>query len=162
VAKAQSAKGNNLTLKQEAFCQAYIETGNASEAYRRSYATSSKNEATVWRSAHELLQNPKVAARVREIASLHAQRHEITVDSLTEMLRESYDLAKEVQSPAAAVAAVNALGKLHGLIVERKQVKGEHNHQHHHEHEAVSETAQWIEGVLGNGTGRAPQKPLPN
>jgi len=28
----------SLTIKQEAFCQAYIETGNASEAYRTAYA----------------------------------------------------------------------------------------------------------------------------
>lgn len=59
---------SELTPKQEAFCLAYVETGNASAAYRRSYdvAADSKPE-TVWQSASRLLSDPKVAARVEEM-----------------------------------------------------------------------------------------------
>lgn len=59
---------SDLTAKQEAFCLAYVETGNASEAYRRAYdvASDSKPE-TVWQSSSRLLADPKVAARVDEI-----------------------------------------------------------------------------------------------
>ncbi|MHA0947931.1 terminase small subunit [Enterobacter ludwigii] len=35
-----------LTIKQEAFCQAYIETGNASEAYRRGYLFPSQSPSS--------------------------------------------------------------------------------------------------------------------
>ena len=36
----------SLTPKQEAFCLAYMETGNASEAYRRAYDADNMKPAT--------------------------------------------------------------------------------------------------------------------
>ena len=57
----------DLTPKQEAFAQAYIETGNASEAYRRSYNASNMKEETVWRKAKEVMDNGKVTARLHEL-----------------------------------------------------------------------------------------------
>src|SRR5262249_20013414 len=56
-----------LTAKQEAFILAYLETGNASEAYRRAYNASGMNAATINREAHSLLEHPKVAPRIREL-----------------------------------------------------------------------------------------------
>ena len=35
-----------LTEKQEAFCRAFVETGNASEAYRRSYDAKNMGQNT--------------------------------------------------------------------------------------------------------------------
>jgi phage terminase small subunit len=69
----------SLTVKQEKFCQKYIETGNASEAYRFAY-DSRGTDKTVWESASKLLADPKVAARVAELQAHHLKRHEITVD----------------------------------------------------------------------------------
>ena len=144
---------NKLTIKQEKFCQVYIETGNASEAYRRAYDASGMKPNTVEKRACELLKNGKVAGRVRELASAHAQRHEITIDKLTEMLVHAYKLAmkKEVASPSAAVSATLGLGKLHQLIVEKKQIAGDINHKHTH-HLEPSETDAWINKVLGSET----------
>lgn len=56
-----------LTPKQESFCLAYLETGNASEAYRRVYATTRVKPETINRSAKELIDNPKIAARLAEL-----------------------------------------------------------------------------------------------
>jgi phage terminase small subunit len=57
-----------LTPKQEAFVLAYIETGNASEAYRRAYpASKSWKPEVVHVKASELLSNGKVVVRVDEI-----------------------------------------------------------------------------------------------
>lgn len=56
-----------LTPKQESFCLAYLETGNASEAYRRVYATGKIKPETINRSAKELIDNPKIAARLAEL-----------------------------------------------------------------------------------------------
>lgn len=56
-----------LTVKQEKFCQAYMELGCASNAYRRAYDASKMKPATVNRKAKELLDNGKVAARVKEL-----------------------------------------------------------------------------------------------
>ena len=58
---------DKLTPKQEVFILAYLETGNASEAYRRAYNALGMNAATVNREAHSLLEHPKVAPRLKEL-----------------------------------------------------------------------------------------------
>ena len=60
--------GTDLTPKQEAFSLVFVEIGNASEAYRRSYNVGKDTKPeTVWRKACEVLANGKVAARVAEL-----------------------------------------------------------------------------------------------
>ena len=54
-----------LTKKQEDFCNYYMETGNASEAYRRAYSYDNMKDSTINRQAHELLKNPNITARVK-------------------------------------------------------------------------------------------------
>ena len=76
----------DLTPKQDAFALAFIETGNASEAYRQSYDASAMNDNTVGKAAHELLKNPKVAARIEELRAEHRERHKVTVDRIVEEL----------------------------------------------------------------------------
>lgn len=56
-----------LTVKQEKFCQAYIETGNANEAYRRAYSTARMKPTTVNKRAHELLRNRVVTGRLLQL-----------------------------------------------------------------------------------------------
>ena len=55
-----------LTPKQRAFCYKYIETGNASLAYREIYDCSKSKPLTISRKAKELLDNGKIAAVVDE------------------------------------------------------------------------------------------------
>lgn len=113
---------DKLTIKQEAFAAAYVETSNASEAYRRAYDVNPDCKPnTVEKRACELLKNGKVAGRVDELRQRALLRHDITIDSLTEMLRQDRDLAHQTMSPAAAVSAVMGIAKLHGLIVEKRQ-----------------------------------------
>lgn len=56
-----------LTPKMEAFCLAYLKSGNASEAYRQSYNAENMKPETVNRTAKELLDNPKITARLAEL-----------------------------------------------------------------------------------------------
>src|SRR5690625_7631369 len=71
-----------LTAKQEAFCLAYLENGNASEAYRRAYNTKRMKPATVNRKAKEHLEHGKIAARLAQMQREAAKRNEKTVDDL--------------------------------------------------------------------------------
>ena len=71
-----------LTQKQENFCLAYIETGNASEAYRRSYNTSKMKPESINVKACELLKDVKVSVRVGELKVKAQERNEVTVDKL--------------------------------------------------------------------------------
>jgi phage terminase small subunit len=69
-----------LTIKQENFCNYYLECGNAAEAYRRAYNAERMKDESVWIEASKLLNNPKVALRVKE---------------LQEQLKAKSDLKKE-------------------------------------------------------------------
>ena len=106
-----------LTIKQEAFCQAYIETGNASEAYRTAYAADKMKPESINRKAKELLDNGKIAARVAELQGEIKQRHNVTVDSLLAELEEARMAALGAETPqsSAAVAATMGKAKLVGL-----------------------------------------------
>lgn len=56
-----------LTKKQEDFCQAYVDSGNASDAYRESYNCSNMKPATINRKAKELLDDGKITARIEQL-----------------------------------------------------------------------------------------------
>lgn len=65
---ANSVHETNLSPKQEAFAQAYIETGSVAAAYREAYNVGdSTAAATVRNNGHKILGHPKVAARVRTL-----------------------------------------------------------------------------------------------
>ncbi|MEE3700298.1 terminase small subunit [Mannheimia haemolytica] len=104
-----------LTPKQEAFCLAYIETGNASEAYRQAYETEDMKSETVHRKAKELMDNGKITARIEELKAEHAERHKLTVDDLLAELEEARLLAKEKENPNAMTQATMGKAKLLGL-----------------------------------------------
>lgn len=74
--------GNGLTPKQEAFARFYIETGNASEAYRKAYDAAGMKDETIHVKASELLKNGKVAVRLAELQEEVARRHNVTVDRI--------------------------------------------------------------------------------
>lgn len=114
-----------LTVKQEAFCLAYIETGNASEAYRRSYSAEKMKQEVVAIEASRLLDNPNVALRVAELQQSVVKRHEVTVDSLMLELEEARVAAMGASNPqsAAAVAATMGKAKLAGLLVDKIEAK---------------------------------------
>lgn len=118
-----------LTIKQEAFCQAYIETGNASEAYRTAYAADKMKPEAVHVNASKLLDNAKVALRVSELQGEIKQRHNVTVDSLIAELEEARQSALGAETPqsSAAVAATMGKAKLTGLdkqIIEHSGPNG--------------------------------------
>ena len=113
-----------MTPKQEKFARLYIELGNASEAYRQSYNAARMKPATVNRAAKQLIDNPKIAARLEELRTEHQRRHEVTVDSLTMDLEEDRQLAREMGQAAAAVGATLGKAKLHGLLKGKQETPG--------------------------------------
>ena len=84
------------------------------------------SEGAVWTEASRLMKDPKVTLRIAELKGPAMERHDITLDKLSEMAMRAYELAMkpEVEAPGAAIAAVMALAKLHGQIVDRS--KNEH------------------------------------
>ena len=113
-----------LTPKQEAFCLAFIETGNASEAYRRSYDADDMKPATVNRAAKELTDNPKIAARIDGLRTIHVERHKLTIDDLIAQLDEDRHFARAQEAPAAAISATIGKAKLLGFFTDKVEHSG--------------------------------------
>jgi hypothetical protein len=82
-------------------------------------------ESTVHVKASELLKNGKVAVRLDELQKRAQKRHDISIDTLTEMLKADRELAREIEQPGAAVSAVMGLAKIHGLILDKAQISGD-------------------------------------
>lgn len=115
-----------LTPKQENFCLAYLETGNASEAYRRAYNASKMKEAVINVKACELLANGKVTVRLAELRKPIIERHQITVDDLIAELEQARKIALSALSPqaSASVAATMGKAKLLGYGIEKHEHTG--------------------------------------
>ena len=60
----EDCKNKPLTPRQEAFCNKYLETGNASEAYRYAYTTDKMKPETINNSGYKLLQKGEIKARL--------------------------------------------------------------------------------------------------
>lgn len=113
-----------LTPKQEAFACAYVETGNASEAYRRAYNAENMKPNVIHVKASELLSDGRVAVRVEELQAMAAERCMVTVESITRELEEARALALQEAQSSAAVAASMGKAKLHGLLTDNVNLKG--------------------------------------
>ena len=75
-----------LTIKQENFCNYYVETGNASEAYRRAYSCAVKwKEKSIWEKASALLANVKVQSRVAELQAEQKAKSDITKEEIVRL-----------------------------------------------------------------------------
>jgi phage terminase small subunit len=113
----------DLTPKQEAFALAYVETGNAAEAYRRAYdVKAATTHSSIYVAASELIRHPKIRVR---IADLQEQAKEMCLYSVR-MAFDEYEAARKlamaegIDNPSAAVAAVNGKVKLFGLEAPAK------------------------------------------
>ena len=118
---------SKLTLKQQGFCLSYIETGNASEAYRINYDAENMKPETVKVKASQMLKKDNIRITLAELQQHHQDRHDITIDSLTERLTAVEQLALEAKNPSAAVAAIMGIAKVHGLITNKQEVTGRDN-----------------------------------
>ena len=113
-------KADNLTPKQEAFAQKFVECGNASEAYRTAYDVGENTTAgSIWVNACKTLGNDKVAQRVAELQQMAQERTLVTIESLTAELNQSRKLAEDQENPSEMTKATMAKAKIHGLDVHK-------------------------------------------
>lgn len=132
-----------LTAKQEAFVQAYLEVKNASEAYRRAYNAGKMKPATINRNAKALMDNSKIATRLEALQSEVAERvvEKTSIDRawIMERLQKNVELAMQLEYPtddqgkvigqakyqgAVANRALELLGQEIGMFVKRNEFSG--------------------------------------
>ena len=116
-----------MTPKQEQFARLYVETGNASEAYRQAYNTDNMKPETVTNEAYKLLQDPDISAMVDGLKEEARQRHVVTVGDLLHELEQARAAALAAPTPqsSAAVSATMGKAKMLGLLVDKAEIKAE-------------------------------------
>ena len=117
---------HDMTIKQELFAQAYIETGNASEAYKRAYNTQA-NANTINRKASQLLKHPEVIKLLADLQAEHRQRHKLTIDDILQELEDARQKALSAETPqcSAAISATMGKAKVLGLVVDKQELKSQ-------------------------------------
>ena len=104
--------GNNLTSKQELFSQEYVKGNNASDAYRKAYSVSKNSkQATIWRSAHEVLKNHKVTARIKALTKRKEETALTTTLSLSRYIVERLVEETKGENPSSRLKALELLGR---------------------------------------------------
>ena len=104
--------GNNLTSKQEIFSQEYVKGNNASDAYRKAYSVSKNSkQATIWRSAHEVLKNHKVTARIKALTKRKEETALTTTLSLSRYIVERLVEETKGENPSSRLKALELLGR---------------------------------------------------
>lgn len=116
---------NELTVKQSDFCLFYIETGNASEAYRRAYDAENMKPETVNRRAFDLMENSKIKARIEALQAEHRKEHNITVSDILNKLEDIYSEAMKKGNLSSAVSAVMGQAKVLGFDKQTINLEGD-------------------------------------
>lgn len=114
---------DKLTPKQEAFALAYVETGNASEAYRQSYNAENMSQDAIKVEACRTLAKPNVALTVANIQMAAQERTLVTVESITKELEEARALALNERQSSAMTAAIMGKAKVNGLLIDKVDSK---------------------------------------
>ena len=115
-------KEYKLTIKQEAFARAYVETGNASEAYRRAYNAENMQQITVTKRASELLARGDIAGMVSEMRKELTER---TMWEREDSVRVLAAIATEDQD-APHAARVSAIKEINAMFGYNAPVKVDH------------------------------------
>ena len=105
-----------MTPKQQRFVDEYLIELNATAAARRAGYKHPNKQGPA------LLVNLGIKAAIFERQAEDRERCEITKDSVTEMLREDRQLAKDCRQAGAAVSASMGIAKLHGLIRDKREI----------------------------------------
>ena len=134
-----------LTPKQRKFAEEYVNTGNASEAYRRAYDVSETTSNDVIAvKASELLSNGNISVRVSELQKKEAESFQITrkevaegyfkmiksweylmdlaaKENLTKDQKAKFYLLKEMVKGSDYRGAYDSIAKMFGLNAPDKQ-----------------------------------------
>ncbi len=117
------ANDYDLTQKQEDFCRYYVQNGNGSLSAEKAGYSKSGSGVT----ASRLLKNDKVKKFLAEL------RREAIADSnqdTEQIVQWLYDIANPANGEATGnrLKAIEQLGKVHGLFVDKKQIESHNTH----------------------------------
>jgi hypothetical protein len=114
-----------LTARQERFVLLIVKGEAQTTAYEQA-GYSVKSKAVAATNASNLMKSPNVQGRLAELRNALAVRTVVSLDSLTRDLDDIRSKAMANLSFGPAVAAVVAMAKLHGFMVDRAELMIEH------------------------------------
>ena len=124
LAKLSAPVWAGLTEKQERFAHLVSDGQNFSAAYREVYDTSDMSQPSVWREAHRLSRNDKVAMRIAELVA--ARQEEERLQAHMRAYRVTAHLEEMMATGASEntrLRAAELLGKTVGLFTEKAPEK---------------------------------------
>ena len=117
-----------LTPKQELFCQTYIKTGNASEAYRTAYNASKMKDTTINEKSSRLLKEYKISTRVNFLRNKVEEKHDLTKDKIINRLKEIIFAQEQLGVDKIDLTAMNkAIDTVNKMLGYNEPEKVEHS-----------------------------------
>jgi phage terminase small subunit len=110
-----------LTLKRQAFLNAYLETGNGCAAYRRSHNCENMKARTIEKEASRLLKHPGITRGIEAFRNSKIAETMLTIEEHMIELKTLRELAKASGLLSAAIRAEELRGKLRGFYVEQHE-----------------------------------------
>lgn len=110
-----------MTPKQEKFVLEYLIDLNATQASIRA----GYSEDTARQIGSENLTKPNIQKAIQKAQKANAERNKITIDKITQMHLQAFDVAKEQLQANAMTSTANNLAKLHGLIIDKSKAEDE-------------------------------------
>lgn len=116
-----------LTPKQEKFCLEYFKSGNASAAYKKTYNSGRMTDGTIANAVNELLKNPKITLRLKELNNAIEKDaiadKQAVLEYWTSVLNDPEEVTRE------KLKASELLAKYHQMFIEKVESKQEINLQ---------------------------------
>lgn len=107
-----------LTDKQEAFCQSYVQLNDRSASYRVAYDAESMNSNSVRVAAHEVFHDPNVTLRIEELQSEIRERNKIKIDDVLSVLTDmiKFDIS-ELYDENDNLKSIHEIPKAHRQMI---------------------------------------------
>ena len=110
-----------LTMKQHKFVDEYINTGNASEAYRRAYDCKKSSNKTISIEATKLINSPNVALAVKREKERINRASRLGSKDIEDNLFSIFERSLETDQLNTARACMMDIAKLNGLIIQKQE-----------------------------------------
>ncbi len=117
---AGNGAARSLSARKQMFVDAYLTGISAADAARSAGYAAGNVRHQGWRLLHR---DKAVMAAVAERQAVVSAKAEVTAESLLQQLREDRQFARETKNATAMVRASEMIGKLTGLMVERRDVR---------------------------------------
>ena len=133
-----------ITPKQRKFAEAYVETGNATESYKKA-GYSWKSERTAGVNAHKLLKNDKISILIDELTQKLTDESIADITEVKQFWTETMrDRAEEMKE---RIKASEMLAKTSGAFIDKVDISGEVEVSHNFKDLSTKELRKLAKGL---------------